>query len=168
MKVTTTPSRSSPSTSKDSKPSYSNVATQLQCPLCNGSHRLFKCDRFNKLTTRQRLTQVKQLNLCFNCLHLFSKNHTCSTQVCRQCHKRHHTLLHIGKQNPINVKRSTRSDPQADAKGITTAEVNTYCSFKGRPRNHILLATAMVEVRNKASQYVQCRALFTVPLSHIS
>jgi len=159
MKVTSAPSRSSPSTSKVSKPPYSNVATQLQCPLCNGSHRLFKCDKFNKLTPRQRLTQVKQLNLCFNCLHLFSKNHTCSTQVCRQCHKRHHTLLHIDKQNAINDKRSTRSDPQADAKGITTAEVNTYCSFKGRPKNHILLATALVEVRNKAGQYVQCRAL---------
>jgi len=159
MKVTSAPSRSSPSTSKVSKPYYSNVATQLQCPLCNGSHMLFKCDKFIKLTPRQRLTQVKQLNLCFNCLHLFSKNHTCSTHVCRQCHKRHHTLLHIDKQNAINDKRSTRSDPQADAKGITTAEVNTYCSFKGRPRNHILVATAMVEVRNKAGQYVQCRAL---------
>jgi len=133
MKVTTAPSRSSPSTSKASKHSYSNVANQLQCPLCNGSHRLFKCNKFNQLTSRQRLTQAKQLNLCFNCLHLFSKNHTCSTQVCRQCHKRHHTLLHIDKRNPINGKRSTRSDTQADAKGITTAEFNTYCSFKGRP-----------------------------------
>jgi len=68
-------------------------------------------------------------------------------------------LLHIDRQNSINDKRSARSDPQADAKGITTAEVKTYCSFKGRPKNHILLATAMVEVRNKAGQYVECRAL---------
>jgi hypothetical protein len=68
-------------------------------------------------------------------------------------------LLHIDKQNPINDKRSRRRDPQADAKGMITAEANTYCSLKGIPRNHILLATAMVEVRNKAGQYVQCRAL---------
>jgi len=63
MKVTTAPSRFSPSTSKVSKPSYSNVVTQLQCSLCNGSHRLFKCDKFNKLHPRQCLTQVKQLNI---------------------------------------------------------------------------------------------------------
>ena len=31
--------------------------------------------------------------------------------------------------------------------------------MKGKPRNHILLATAIVEVRNKSGQYVPCRAL---------
>jgi len=31
--------------------------------------------------------------------------------------------------------------------------------LKGKPRNHILLATAIVEVRNKSGQYVPCRAL---------
>jgi hypothetical protein len=159
MKVSTAPSQSLPSTSKVSKPAYSNAATQLQCPLCNGSHRLFNCNKFNKLQPRQCLTQVKHLKLCFNCLQAFTKNHTCSTQVCHQCHKRHHTLLHIDKQNQTNDKRSTTTNPQADAKGITTAEVNTYCSFKGGPRNHILLATAIVEIRNKSGQYVQCRAL---------
>jgi len=46
-----------------------------------------------------------------------------------------------------------------DAKGNTNAEVNTYCSFKGKSRTHILLATAIIEVKNKAGQYVPCRAL---------
>jgi hypothetical protein len=46
----TAPSRPSASTgSKVSKHSYFNVAAQVQCPLCNGSHRLFKCDKFLKL-----------------------------------------------------------------------------------------------------------------------
>jgi hypothetical protein len=49
--------------------------------------------------------------------------------------------------------------PSAGAKSNTHAVVNTYCSFKGKPRNHILLATAIVEVKNKAGQYVPCRAL---------
>jgi hypothetical protein len=31
--------------------------------------------------------------------------------------------------------------------------------LKGKPRNHILLATAIVEVKNKAGQYIPCRAL---------
>ena len=39
------------------------------------------------------------------------------------------------------------------------AEVNTYCSLKGKPRNHILLATAIVEVQNKSGQYVSSTAL---------
>jgi hypothetical protein len=50
----TAPSRPSASTgSKVSKYSYSNVATQVQCPLCTGSHRLFKCDRFVRLQPEQ-------------------------------------------------------------------------------------------------------------------
>jgi len=87
--------------SKVGKPSYSNVATQLQCPSCNGSHRLFKCDRFLKMQAKQCLDHAKQLGLCFNCWLPFTKNHTCSRQVCRQCHRRHHTLLHIDRINQM-------------------------------------------------------------------
>ena len=47
----------------------------------------------------------------------------------------------------------------AETRGSTTAGGNTYCSLKNKPRNHILLATAIVEVQNKSGQYVPCRAL---------
>jgi len=133
--------------------SYSKGATQLQCSLCNGSYRLFKCDKFLKMQAKQRLNHAKQSELCFNCLQPFTRNHTCSKQVCRQCHKRHHTLLHIDRQNEsINDKGSVTNGP-ADARGSSTAEFNTYCSFKGKP------ATAIMEVQNKFGQYVPCRAL---------
>jgi hypothetical protein len=70
------------------------------------------------------------------------------------------TLLHIDKQNQItNHKGSTSNNPPADAKGSPTAEVNTYCSLKGKFRNHILLATAIVEVKNKSGPYVPSKAL---------
>jgi hypothetical protein len=44
---------------KVSKPTYTNVATQLQCPACNASHRPFKCDRFIKMQPKQRLNCAK-------------------------------------------------------------------------------------------------------------
>jgi hypothetical protein len=47
---------------KVGKPSFSNVATQIQCTLCSGSHRLFKCDKFFKLP-QQRLQHAKQRRL---------------------------------------------------------------------------------------------------------
>ena len=99
MKAAAAPSRLSNATrQKVSTLPYSNVATQAQCPVCNGSHRLFKCDKFIKLQPKQRLTQAKQLGLCFNCLQLFTKNRPCSNQTCRQCQRRHHTLLHLDNQ----------------------------------------------------------------------
>jgi hypothetical protein len=109
----------------------------------------------------QRHIRDKQLKLCFNCLQAFTKDHTCSKQMCRHCHKKRHTLLHIDKQSqPRNDKESsTNTHQSANAKGTTTAEVNTYCSLEGKPNNRILLATAVVEVRNKFGQYVPCREL---------
>jgi hypothetical protein len=57
----------------------------------------------------------------------------------------------------------TRGPPQtnhsANAKGATTAEVNTYRSLKGKPINHILLATAIVDIKNNSGQYAPCRAV---------
>jgi hypothetical protein len=55
---------------KVSKHTYSNVATQLQCSLCNESHGMFKCDKFLRMQPRQRLNHAKQSNLCFNCLQI--------------------------------------------------------------------------------------------------
>jgi len=82
LKIVPATSRSSHSTrSKVSKPSYSNVASQLQCSLCNGSHRLFKCDKVLKLQSKQRLNHVKQSGLCFNCLQPFTRNHMFKASV---------------------------------------------------------------------------------------
>jgi len=111
LKIVPATSRSSHTTgSKVSKPSYSNVATKLQCSLCNESHRLFKCDKFLKMQAKQHLNYAQQSRLCFNCLQTFTRNHTCSKQVCRQCHNRHHTLLHLDRHTQPNDKGSTNNN----------------------------------------------------------
>jgi hypothetical protein len=79
--------------------------------------------------------------------------------VCRQCRNRHHTLLHLARQPQSANDRRSATNQSAGSQSNTSAEVNTYCSFKCKPRNHILLATASVEIQNKAGQYVSCRAL---------
>ena len=118
--------RATPSTGRRiSKPSYSNVATQLHCSLCKQSHRLFRCDQFLDMMVQQRLHHVKQSRLCYNCLQPFTRNHTCSTQMYRECHKRHHTLLHI------NVK----------ARPSDSVNIPSLCRTKGQPPSrskHIL------------------------------
>jgi hypothetical protein len=111
---------------KVSKISHMHVATQVQCSLCHDAHKIFKCDRFFKMQPRQRLSYAKQADLCFNCLQTFTKTHTCSKQMCPQCHKRHHNLLHIDRQTqPSNHKGSMSDESSADAKGASTAEVNS-------------------------------------------
>jgi hypothetical protein len=71
-------------------------------------------------------------------------------------------LLHLDRQiKTIKDKGSTNnnSNNPENAQGKQNAQVNTYCSLKGKPRNHILVATAIVEVQNKFGQYIPCRAL---------
>ena len=59
-----------------------------------------------------------------------------------------------------NDKGSTNNNNNpADAQGKQNAEVNTCCSLKGKPINHILLETTFVVVQNKYGQYIPCRAL---------
>jgi hypothetical protein len=64
------PKPSQPSERKVSRNTYENVATQLQCSLCNESHRWFKCDKFLRMQPRQQLNYAKQSNLCFVCKYI--------------------------------------------------------------------------------------------------
>ena len=105
--------------SKVNKPSYANVATQLQCSLFNKSHRLFKYEKYLRMEVKQRLNYAKQSRLCFNCLPPYVRNHTCSKQVCRQCHNKH-TLLHINVHTRPNNRGSTNHNQFANGKGPST------------------------------------------------
>ena len=92
--------------------------------------------------------------------------------MCCQCNSRHHTLLHFDKQlqhydarsinnnSPITGKgSSTNSKLTINEPDIAMTEISTYCTFKGKPQNQILLATAIVEFRNNSSRYIPRRAL---------
>lgn len=67
------------------------------CPLCNETHSVRECDIFWRLRPLARYDMVKDLHVCINCL---STEHTlanCSSRnVCRECHGKHHTMLHRG------------------------------------------------------------------------
>jgi len=65
-------------------------------------------------------------------------------------------LLHIDKQNQATNDNAstTNNNLSANTKVSINAEVNTYHTLKGKSRNQILLATAIVEVKNKSGQYV--------------
>ena len=117
---TATPRSSHTLGSKVSKPSYTYVATKLQCALCKDSHRLFRCDKFLRMEVKQRLNYAKQSKLCFSCLQPYVKNHTCSKQVCLHCHKKHHTLLHLNVQSRPNSRGSTTHNVPTNGKGPST------------------------------------------------
>jgi hypothetical protein len=76
------------------------------------------------------------------------------------CGKRHRSLLHlcVSQQNK-DKGSSVSTDKPTKPQATSTPEASSYCSFKGKPRNHILLATAVVLVRNKHGQYFPVRTM---------
>ncbi|XP_062713680.1 uncharacterized protein LOC115258488 [Aedes albopictus] len=109
---------------KPSKPKSISihVATEVtnKCPPCKDAHPLFKCDQFVGMEVKQRFEMVKKNGLCINCLkgpHL-AKN--CSSGSCRNCSKKHHTLLHLP---PLAVAAKPSSSQTTLACSTAASEV---------------------------------------------
>ena len=74
-----------------------------ECGMCKGNHRLIQCEKFNQLTPEERKEKVMSLRLCLNCFspHHFVRECT-KASSCKQCHGKHHSLLHFMVLNPVD------------------------------------------------------------------
>ncbi|XP_061389909.1 uncharacterized protein LOC133325099 [Musca vetustissima] len=133
------------------------------CKLCsNEFHVIRKCPKFLNMDHGQRLTEVKNSNLCLNC---FSSAHllkNCkSKNSCFKCKKRHNTLLHKDNNNsnsvvPTTPKSSQRSNPSPSAAPfapLTPSPVQSTSQSSGVIQNcfatnskGVLLGTALVKI----------------------
>lgn len=69
--------------------------SSLNCVLCpDKQHPLYTCPNFNTLAVNSRFDLAKKYHLCFNCLKKHTKNDCKSKSTCKNCNKRHHSLLH--------------------------------------------------------------------------
>ena len=82
------------------------------------------------------------------------------------CHNKNHTLLHMTRQTQ-SVNDMSVNNQIAGAQGNSSAPVIYVLFIQVQAQNHILLATAIVEIQNKSGQYIPCRALLdSVSQSH--
>jgi len=82
-------------TDKKSEKRVALAATSQICAICRESHCLFNCSEFLKLSVHDRISAVKQKQLCINCLKSGHYAKECRSTKCRKCSKAHNTLLHI-------------------------------------------------------------------------
>ena len=90
-----------------SQPQPSKSSTQIRtsyvvnvdtaCISCGvWKHPLYVCRKFRSVSLEKRMNLVRKHQLCFNCLQSGHFTQQCtSDQKCRECHKPHHTLLHV-------------------------------------------------------------------------
>ncbi|GFX73511.1 putative bel15-i ag [Trichonephila clavipes] len=117
------------------------------CILCYQSHALFKCPTFNSMNVNERWQVVQKKKLCTNCLRSNHRLDTCRIGLsCKNCSERHQTLLHIYSVSPS-------ADTQANS--VVTVSNNCTQSAEG----HVLLSTALINVKSKHGEQITCRAL---------
>lgn len=72
-----------------------NLATPAKghCELCGENHRIQNCPVLLALPPGDRFGKLRNSNLCFNCLRPGHSTATCPSGGCRNCQKKHNTLL---------------------------------------------------------------------------
>lgn len=136
------------------------------CLNCGGNHMIYRCDQFRKLTSKQRVGRANQLKLCHNCLKQTHKTNECKSEFkCFICGKSHNTLLHVEIQAgferttaAISMPSATCTEPSAVISN-GTATHTIASSLHTYNYSAVILATAVVYVKDRFNYYQPCRVL---------
>ncbi|XP_032294718.2 uncharacterized protein [Drosophila virilis] len=135
------------------------------CVFCEvAGHSIYKCLQFANLSPLLRLHEAKRLALCLNCLQRGHQLRVCGSSACRVCGSKHHSLLHLGNtsshiaaSSPNNAQDTeTYSSSQNTLAALLSSPLTTAQHLK---HDVVLLATAVINVKNRAGSLVPCRAL---------
>ncbi|KAG5864460.1 hypothetical protein JTB14_015331 [Gonioctena quinquepunctata] len=171
-------------TNNSSRSSKANIV-QL-CIYCKGkTHSIYRCSQFSSQTIQEKRDFVTKNRLCFNCLgtkHIVSQ---CTSERCRSCSGRHHTLLHenptlnndrqfpqvnvISSENPSSRQivqensnnTSIDSNPHSQLLISSThsSVQKNWCFSNQENKTHVLLATARVNLISDSGNKITARAL---------
>lgn len=82
-------------------------SSKSTCAFCKTTHHihLYECTAFKKLPVNERFKYIKDNKLCINCFSAKHNTLNCgSHNTCKQCHKKHHSLLHFENYDPDSSK----------------------------------------------------------------
>lgn len=126
----------------------------VKCIFCRSTqHYVSTCPSFSAIPVQQRFDFVKGFPACINCL---KRGHTvtkCKASKCRVCSRSHNTLLHKYSSSASTGETSSSSTP--DQPSTSRASVNYSSSYE----ESVILATALVRIRDRFGHYVYARAL---------
>ncbi|XP_037824731.1 uncharacterized protein LOC119612914 [Lucilia sericata] len=132
--------QSGKSKSKNSKPGYTFSVSKRSCVLCSKSdHSISRCSRFKDMDVSQRYENAKRLSLCLNCL---SKGHQ---------------FAH--RSQPASRPSSPAAEPTTSHVALNESSASVHTHMEKSSPEQVLLATAMVLVRDSTGRYQLGRAL---------
>ena len=123
-----------------------NAKNYRPCLICKGEHSIYFCDQFLKLAPQDRLNEIKKICLCVNCLRGNHRPFECCLRGCRQCNKRHNSVLHFKQKKEESVQKA--SNPIASTS-----------NYHIRIKTEVYLATAVVDIREDNGNFQPCRIM---------
>lgn len=124
----------------------SHVVNSTECPVCKANHAIYQCNEFRNSDHSQKTKIVQEARLCFNCLSSGHLVKACTWSHCRQCGRKHHSLLHNPEIIPL------RESDAITAESEIVANVTNVIG-------HTVLPTAIVYIRDEKGQPQKCRVL---------
>uniref|UniRef100_A0A2H1VWV5 SFRICE_018011 n=1 Tax=Spodoptera frugiperda TaxID=7108 RepID=A0A2H1VWV5_SPOFR len=120
-----------------------------QCVVCKGNHWIYDCPTFLAKSVQERRDEALKLHLCSNCLRTGHRAHDCKLGPCRECKRRHNSLLHLPNSNNTSTSNASTVNSNSDNTDRGSSEISVNNSISDNfVENHILLSTAMVNVIN--------------------
>lgn len=138
------------SSSRDSK---------VKCSLCAGPHRIHNCDKFLNMSTKEREDVAFKKRLCYNCLFFGHQVKSCRSQPCAKCGKRHHERLHIEDVNVEDLSLEQIPDKSTNNQTVMYVQQTPRIAATVPVHNSVVLATAVVGIRNADGMFQLCRAV---------
>ena len=152
--------------SKHRQSGSSFTISKSSCQLCSSeSHKINYCPRFRSMEVQNRFDCAKKFNLCLNCL---SKGHMateCPSKFrCRSCSQPHHSMLHKNQQpyqhsTNNNTSFAATNSHQPNLNSCQSGSAVTHTHIENSSPNQVILATAMILVRDSSGGYQLGRAL---------
>lgn len=148
------------------------IPSKERCAVCKAAHQLTFCQAFRRKNVSIRRDIAQKSNCCFNCLNRDHQAVNCpSTNTCRHCQLRHHTLLHLGEIEAVSSSSQSQQQQQPQQAQQVSPALPTVSSSNIVSTNHstnnavhpsskrVLLATAVIIVNANNGRRFRLRAL---------
>nr|CAH7749249.1 unnamed protein product [Callosobruchus chinensis] len=136
----------------------SDRVADMKCTLCGDSHYIYRCKKLFSMPVAARISEIKKLDLCLNCLRSGHAVTDCQSQGCRICAQRHNTMLHTDQDN--TGPSSKWSEAPVSHETTRNAEItglSVNYSILNEPQ--VLLSTVRLLIKDLTGKWHQCRAL---------
>lgn len=136
---------------------HRSASTYKGCGVCKENHSIYKCEKFQKLTVKERYDVVAKMQLCNNCLGPHMSKNCISEFRCTTCKGRHHTLLHYN--NNYNSPKQGNMSTTVPKKPEYTIKKEAYPSKTTFNATQTVSESSSMDTNKDKSPQIQSHVL---------